>query len=245
MKYTLGRYAYGWTAIGFGVLALTWHDVDALGTVPYRATLVYVAAAILSLGGIAIQWPRSARTGAVALGAVYLAFALLGIPVIIAHPLVYNGYGNFFEQLSLATGACIVYASFAPIASIRAARLAWTGYYAFAVCVISFALEQLFYLSATASLVPKWIPPGQTFWAVATSVAFVLAAFALLTGFMAPLAARLTTAMILGFGALVWLPALVANPHSFENWSETVETLAIAACAWIVAGFLEQRRSTA
>ena len=128
--------------------------------------------------------PRSARTGAVALGAVYLAFALLGIPVIIAHPLVYNGYGNFFEQLSLATGACIVYASFAPIASIRAARLAWTGYYAFAVCVISFALEQLFYLSATASLVPKWIPPGQTFWAAATSVAFVLAVnyFAVLPG---------------------------------------------------------------
>jgi len=117
------------------------------------------------------------------------------------------------------------------------------GYYSFGICVVSFALEQLFYLSATASLVPKWIPPGQMFWAMATTAAFALAAIALLTGFMARLASRLTTAMIVGFGLLVWLPALFANPHSFLNWAEGTETLAIAASAWIVADFLGHRRS--
>jgi len=47
----------------------------------------------------------------------------------------------------------------------------------------------------------------------------------------------------LGFRIAVWLPALFANPHSFGNWSEGVETLAIAASAWIVADFLGRSRS--
>jgi hypothetical protein len=81
------------------------------------------------------------------------------------------------------------------------------------------------------------------FWAIATTVAFALAAVALLTGFMALLASRLTTAMILGFGLLVWLPALFADPHNSVNWSESTETLAIAASAWIVADYLAHRGS--
>jgi hypothetical protein len=60
---------------------------------------------------------------------------------------------------------------------------------------------------------------------------------------MARLASQLTTAMIVGFGLLVWLPALFADPHSFVNWSESTETLAIAASAWVVADFLGHRRS--
>jgi uncharacterized membrane protein YphA (DoxX/SURF4 family) len=249
MKYSLGRYAYGLAAIGSGICALAWHDfnnwqqIKELGAGPLREILTYIVAAVEILGGVAIQGPRTARAGAVALGTIYLSFALLGVPLIIEHPLVYNGFGNFFEQFSLASGAVILYASSGPIASARAARLAQIGYFSFGICVVSFALEQLFYLSATARLVPKWIPPGQMFWAIATTAAFALAAIALLTGFMAQLASRLTTAMIVGFGLLVWLPALFADPHSFLNWSESTETFAIAASAWIVADFLSHRRS--
>jgi hypothetical protein len=60
---------------------------------------------------------------------------------------------------------------------------------------------------------------------------------------VALLASRLNTAMLVGFLLLVWLPALFANPHSFVNWSEGLETLAIAGSAWIVADFLRHRRS--
>jgi uncharacterized membrane protein YphA (DoxX/SURF4 family) len=241
MKYFLGRCLYGLAAVGSGICALVWHRFNELGNVPHRGILTYIVATIEILGGIAVQWPRTARAGAVALGTIYFTFALLAVPLIIEHPLVYNGYGNFFEQLSLASGAVILYACSGPIASARTARLAKIGYYAFAICVVSFTLEQLFYLSATASLVPKWIPPGQMFWAIATTVAFALAAIALLTGFMALLASRLTTAMILGFLFLTWLPVLFANPHSLLNWTESMETLAIAASAWIVADLLGHR----
>jgi len=219
-------------------------QIKALGDLSHRESITYIVAAIEILGGLAVLWPTTVRAGAVALGAIYLIFALLALPLIIEHPLVYNGFGHLFEQFVFVAGALILYACSGPLTTARKTRLAQIGYYSFGICVVSFALEQLFYLSATASLVPKWIPPGQMFWAIATTVAFALAAIALLTGFMARLAARLTTAMLVGFGLLVWLPALFADPHSFLNWTETVETFGIAGLAWIVADFLGQRRST-
>jgi uncharacterized membrane protein YphA (DoxX/SURF4 family) len=243
VKYSLGRYVYSFAAIASGICALVWHRFNELGDVPHSETLTWIVAIIEILGGIAVLWPGTARAGAVALGTIYFTFALLTAPPIIEHPLVYNGFGNLFEQLSLASGALILYACSGPVATTRISRLAQIGYYTFGICVVSFALEQLFYLSATASLVPKWIPPGQMFWAIATTAAFALAAIALLTGFMALLASRLTTAMILGFLLLTWLPALFADPHSPPNWSESTETLAIAASAWIVADLLSHRRA--
>jgi uncharacterized membrane protein YphA (DoxX/SURF4 family) len=239
---------YGLAAVGFGVLALVWHDFNTwqqirpLGNVPHRELLLYVVAAVEIFGGLAIQWPRTARAGAIALGAIYLAFALLWVPFIIATPLVFDRWANFFEQFSLVSGALIVYASFGPNDSLRSAKVARLGYFSFGICVVSFTLEQLFYLSGTARFVPKWIPPGQMFWAIATTIAFALAAIALLSGRLALLASRLLTAMIAGFGLLVWLPAL-ADPHKLFNWAGNAENSAIAGAAWIVADYLSQSPS--
>jgi hypothetical protein len=245
MKYSLGRYVYGLAAIGSGVCALVWDNFDALGNVPHRGILTYSFATVLILGGIAVQWSRTARAGAVALGTIYFIFALVGAPLIIHHPLVYNNFDNFFEQFSFVSGAVILYACSGPIAPARTPRLAQFGYYSFSICIVSFTLEQLFYPSETAGFVPKWIPPGQMFWAIATTAAFALAAIALVTGLLALLASRLTTAMIVGFELLVWLPALFADHHNFMNWSEGTETLGIAASTWIVADFLSHRRHSA
>lgn len=82
-------------------------------------------------------------------------------------------------------------------------------------------------------------------WAMATTVAFALAAIALLSGRFALVASRLLTAMLFGFGLLVWLPALRSNPHSLSNWTESAQTVAIAASAWVVADFLAQYRGGA
>jgi uncharacterized membrane protein YphA (DoxX/SURF4 family) len=242
----LGRHVYGLAAIAFGVITLVWHDfndwqqIRALGNFPHRELLVCLAAAIEILGGIAIQWRRTTRAGALALGAIYLIFALLWVPFIVATPKVYDRWGNFFEQFSLVSGALIVYPS--SNHNNSAVKIARTGYIFFGLCVISFTLEQLFYLSGTAGFVPKWIPPGQMFWAIITTIAFALAAIALLSGHVAPLASRLLTAMIVAFGLLVWLPAPFADPHKLINWAGNAENLAIAGSAWIVTDFLSQRR---
>jgi hypothetical protein len=76
------------------------------------------------------------------------------------------------------------------------------------------------------------------FWAVATTVAFALASIALLTGCSALLASRLLTAMIVGFGLFVWLPAAIHHPHSLLAWTGNAENGAIAGAAWIVADYL-------
>lgn len=240
---------YGAAAIAFGVITLVWHDFNGwqqirpLGNVPHREMLVYLAVAIELFGGLAILWPRTARAGALALGATYLIFALLWVPHIVATPQVYDRWGNFFEQFSIVSGALIAYASVSQSDPARAARLARVGYICFGICVISFTLEQLVYLSATSQFVPKWIPPGQMFWAITTTIAMALAAIALLSGRSALLASRLLTAMLIGFGLLVWLPAPFADPHKLINWAGNAQNLAITGAAWIVADFLSQNRS--
>jgi uncharacterized membrane protein YphA (DoxX/SURF4 family) len=250
MKISLGRHVYGLAAVAFGVITLVWHDfntwqqIRALGNVPHRETLVYLAAAIELFGGLAIQWRKTARAGALALGAIYLFFALMWVPDIVAEPKVFDRWGNFFEQFSLVAAPLIVYATVGRSDSQRTAGIARLGYVFFGVCVVSFTLEQLLYLSGTAAFVPKWIPPGQMFWAIATTIALALAAIALLSGRLALLASRLLTAMLIGFGLLVWLPAPFADPHQLINWAGNAQNLAITGAAWIVADFLNQKRST-
>jgi uncharacterized membrane protein YphA (DoxX/SURF4 family) len=250
MRIHLGRHVYGIAAVTFSVITLVWGDfngwqqIRVLGNIPHRAILVYIAAAVELFGGVAIQWPKTARAGALALGAIYLTFALLWVPRIAAEPLVYDRWGNFFEQLSLVSGALIVQELSAHDAPAQKKRTIRVGYILFGICVVSFTLEQLFYLSGTAEFVPKWMPPGQMFWAIATTIAFVLAAIALLSGHSALLAARMLTAMIIGFGLLVWLPALFTAPHQIFSWAGNAQNLAIAGAAWIVADSLSKTSPT-
>ncbi len=240
----LGRHLYGAAAIIFGAATIFRHDfniwqgIGVLGKAPYLESLVYVAAVAALAGGFAIQSRGTAQIGALVLGALYFLVALCWIPRIGHAPLVYNSWGNFFEQLSIFSGAPVVYASLSPLESPNAPRLGSIGRLFFGVCVISFMLEQAFYLRPTADLVPKWIPPGQMFWAITTTVAFALAAIAILSGRQALLASRLLTAMIVLFGLLIWIPALFAAPHSHSIWSENAENFAIAASAWALADYL-------
>ena len=233
----LGRHVFGVAALAVGLITLAWHDYNDVHQLRY---LVYAAAAAQIFGGAVIQLPRIAKTGASVLGAAYLVFALLCLPQIVTAPQIYNSWGNFFEQFSLVTGAAIVYARLSSAWSPE--TLHRIGRILLGICVASFTLEQAIYLSATANLVPKWIPPSQMFWAVTTTVLFALSAVALLANRMALLAARLLTVMLVSFGLLVWVPLILSDPHNHTNWSETAETFAIAGAAWILADLLGEHR---
>jgi hypothetical protein len=233
----LGRHVFGVAAFAFGLITLAWHDYNGWHLPRY---IVYPSAAAEILGGAAIQFRRTARTGAAVLGAVYLLFAILCVPPIVATPRIYNSWGNFFEQFSLFTGAAIVYARLSSAWS--GATLHRIGRILLGICAASFTLEQAFYLDATAKLVPKWIPSTQMFWAATTTVLFALAAVALLTNRMALLATRLLTMMLVIFGVLVWVPLLLSDPHNHTNWGESAETFAIAGAAWILADLLGEYR---
>lgn len=233
----LGRHVFGVAALAFGLITLAWHDYNDGHHLRY---IVYAAAAALIFGGAAIQFRRTAKTGAALLGAAYLVFALLCVPGIVAAPRIYNSWGDFFEQFSLLTGAAIVYARLSSAWSRE--TLNRIGRILLGICATSFTLEQAIYLDATAKLVPKWVPPSQMFWAVLTTVLFALAALALLTNRMALLATRLLTIMVVSFGLLVWVPLILSNPRSHTNWSENAETFEIAGAAWILADLLGESR---
>src|SRR6202162_4334263 len=141
----LGRHVFGVAALAFGLITLVWHDYNDWHPPLY---IVYPAAAAEIFGGAAIQFRRTAKTGAVVLGAVYLVFALLCVPRIFARPQIYNSWGNFFEQFSLVTGAAIVYARLASpwSGASPGETLNRIGRILLGVCAASFALEQAFYL---------------------------------------------------------------------------------------------------
>jgi hypothetical protein len=233
----LGRHVFGVAALAFGLITMAWHDYNGWNQPRY---LVYAAAAALIFGGAAIQFPRIAKMGAAVLGVVYLVFTLQCVQRIVSAPRIYNSWGNFFEQFSLVAGAAIVYARLSSPWSAK--TLNRIGRILLCLCTASFALEQAFYLQPTASLVPKWLPPNQMFWAVTTTVFFALAAVALLTNRVALLATRLLTMMLVLFGLLVWIPLLLSDLRNHSNWSETVETFAIAGTAWILADLLTEDR---
>jgi len=233
----LGRHLLGVASLASGLITLAWHDYNDSHQLRY---LLYAASVALIFGGAALQFRRTAKMGAVILVAAYLVFALLCVPGIVAAPRIYNSWGNFFEQFSLLAGAMIVYARV--LSACSPETLSRIGRILLGVCAASFTLEQAFYLHATADLVPKWVPPSQMFWAVATTVLFALAAVALLANRIALLATRLLTIMLVSFGLLVWVPLLFSDPHSHTNWSETAETFAIAGATWILADLLGEHR---
>jgi hypothetical protein len=235
----LGRHVFGVASLATGFITLAWHDYNGWHQLQLRY-IVYAAAAALIFGGAAIQFRRTAKTGAGVLGAAYLVFVLLCVPGIVGAPQIYNSWGNFCEQFSLVTGAAIVYARWSSTWSPE--TLNRIGRILLGICTASFTLEQAFYLHATASLVPKWIPPSQMFWAVTTTVLFALAAVALLANRMPLLATRLLTMMLVIFGLIVWVPLVLSDPHSHTNWSENAETFAIAGAAWILADLLGEYR---
>ena len=184
-KIYIGHNVFGVAAVMSGVITLAWRELHAWGQVlplqkvPHAQIFLYVAGAIQLLGGVAIQSRPTRRVGALLLGCIYLIFTLLSVPDIVAAPLVFNNWGGPLEQFSLVSGALVIYGAMSTKRDRSGQRVARIGYVCFAVCVVSFALEQAAYFSPTVALVPKWIPPGQVFWAVATTIAFGLAAVAL------------------------------------------------------------------
>jgi hypothetical protein len=184
-------------------------------------------------GGIGIQFPRTARLASILLGVVYSLFSLACVPGIVSGPLVYVYYTTFFEQFSMLCGPLALYAATEPNPA-RARRFTRMARLFLGFCTISFTLSQIFYLRVTSDLVPTWVPPSQRFWAILTTVAFGLAAIAILINRQARLAMRLMTLMLALFGALVWIPRLIAHPEAHLNWSEFAITLLITGAAWMV-----------
>ncbi len=234
-----GRMVFGASAALLGVISLMWYDADTWQTLreiwnlPFGRVIGGGLMVLQIAGGVAMQHPRTARPASAVLSVVYLLFSLACIPGIAAAPATYEPYGSFFEQFAALCGATGLYSATEANAA-RTRALGRTARLGLGACAVSFTLSQVFYHQTTASLVPKWIPPNQTFWAIVTTIAFALAAIAMLINRQARVAIWLMTLMLALFGILVWIPRLIAHPETHFNWSECGLTFLIAGAAWMV-----------
>lgn len=228
--FALGTVVLGAVGLAWGDFASNWQPLEAFGNVPNRKGLAYCAAAALVLGGAGLLSRRTLKPAATLLLLPYGAFAVFWLPRVIGFPKIFGTWGGFFQELAFVVPLLILLLP----NRLRVAQLL------FGICVLSFGVEHFTALAQTAALVPAWIPPNQTFWAVATGIFFTLAGIALVTTICDLLAARLLTAMLLGFGALVWAPFLFAYPHSHNVWAGNAVNLVAAGSAWVVAGAIAQ-----
>lgn len=235
-----GRFVFGASAVLFGIIALMWHDADTwqalrkLWSLPFGTVIGQAVMTAQIAAGIGLLFSRTARAASTVLIVVYALFSLACIPDILAAPARYAHYGSFFEQFALECGAIAAYTAL-QTNSARSAAFGQLARVGLGLCAVSFTLAQMVYLHLTAELVPTWIPPSQLFWAILTTIAFGLAAIAILSNYRARLAIRLMTLMIALFGLLVWIPLLAAHPQAHGNWSEFALTFQIAGAAWLVA----------
>lgn len=228
---TLGRIIFGASAVLYGVVTLVWPGSDLWGQLhalpaPLGAIVAWCLGIAQVAAGIGMLLPQTARFASIVLGIVFLLFALDNVPGMFVAPFSAVPYINFFEQFAVVCGALVVYGS---SSFGQFARLA------LGLCAISFAWAQLVYFQYTASLVPKWILPSQTFWTILTTIAFALAAIAMLINIQARLATLLMALMIALFGVLVWVTHIIAKPNALGNWSELGLNFLIVGAAWLVA----------
>jgi uncharacterized membrane protein len=243
--------AFGWRVYGLGVIALGAVNL-ALGgfppgtvpaDLPGRAALGYAAAAFLVLAGLALQWGRVAAWAAAAIGAYYaiVVLGLMNARVVVAHYREFLSYFDVAEPVAIIAGAVTVFAMSERVSAAKAQPMIRAGQIALGACAVYFGAAHFLHMELTAPLVPKWLPPSQTFWGYATGVAHIAGGLALICGVQARLAAILLTVMYASFTPLVHIPIFLHDPHSHRDWMENATNLALTGCAWVVADSLARR----
>lgn len=236
----LGPRIYGIAAVATAILALLWGAFvqpwqPLPDMLPAQTPVTYALAALFLVAGMALQWRRSARSAAVALALLNAAFVIGWAFRVAAMPAILGTWLGVAEQGAIVLGAVACFTLASEEADTRTVSIARVVRIAFGFCCLVFGAAHFVYVKETADMVPGWLPPTAVFWAYATGAGHVLAGLALVSGIRALLAARLLTAMFIGFGLLVWLPKLVAAPETQFAWGGNIVNLALTAAAWTIA----------
>ncbi len=245
----LGLYVYGGAAIFLGLLGLvsgdfatTWQNVSP--NIPLPGPARPISTAVIELAGgdrPPLAPDRACRRSGLTI--VYSVFTLIWVPKAVVNLGNFDPIGNVFEEFSLVAGGLVLWAILSPAGSSIARRRPFFVLL-FGICPISFGIVHIIDMPGLLGWIPGWLPPTKMFWAYATTMGFFGAAVAILTGIMAPLAARLLTAEIVIFELLVWIPNLSAGPSNHFNWAGNAVNIALAGGSWVVSDSISAAAKT-
>jgi uncharacterized membrane protein YphA (DoxX/SURF4 family) len=230
LVYALGAILLGAVGIWFHDFAMQWQPVPK--GLPAYGMLAYVSGLLLIAGGVAILSRKGERLGALLLAAFFgLWVVALHLPNAIRgwqHIGAWNAPAEFtFATMGgvalFSTGAGAMRGTLAKVARILAG----------ASCIV-FGCAHFNYIDFTASMVPAWIPPNQTFWAWLTGAGHLAAGLALVSGVQARLAATLEAAMMASFVVLLHAPRVVAAPDQHIEWIMLAVASTFTGAAWLV-----------
>lgn len=238
--FALVMIALGVTGIVNGDFALVWQNVPA--HLPGRTALAY-ACAVIELGaGVGLIFDRTLAVATrVLFPYMVLWFVLLVLPAIVAAPLDADAWGGIGEIGAMVAGAWCLFAlhgavghaqwpAFAAGASgIRGAR--WLLIVALACLGEEVIVDAV---RAGSGVMQPWLQqlPAPAGWAIATGIASIAAALALLFDVWPRLAATLEAAMVALIGLVYWAPDLYTGRTATTAF---IITLLVAAGIWVVA----------
>ena len=250
----LGMWVLGLASVAAGVFDMVWGEfeaahqpIQALGdNIAHNKVLALMGAVWLVVGGLTVLWRRTGRFGAVALGVIYLVFAICWVPrfytatkflgfrinVLIG---VLDGMGT---QLIVVAAAVIVYT--VARRGLEEAGVA-VGRWIFGISSVIFGVAHLMGTRDLATMVPNWMPLGGRFWVGFTGLCFVLAGLAILARIQDVLAARMLALMLLVFSAVALAPNILVYPHNHITWGANAYNLAAVGATWIFAEALRSR----
>lgn len=255
-----GIYLYALGTIAAGIMDLWWHDfepahqpIQAFGDhIPGRELFAAIVAVCMVVGGAAMMYRRSARVGAASVGLIYLLFTVFWLPRLYTAPhvlglrteVLVGVIAGVFQQLILVVPAVIVYSSAAVQHPSWFRKSVVLARWIFGLGSVLFGWAHLTHLTrvqVVAPMVPRWMPLGGEFWAVATGVCFISAGVAILLSIQDVLAARLLASMLFLFSVLVLAPMVLAFSRVHVTWGSNAYNLAAVGAVLIFADSITTR----
>jgi hypothetical protein len=135
---SLGTRVYGAAAIAFGLIGLFWGDFASVWQpvdpdFPHRRVLAYIVAVLFLVGGVAVQWRRTAKASLPVVAFLYLPFAVKWLRRVVAYPQPIGTWLGFAEQFALVVAGIIAFVCLAP------RQITWEAR-TFHVCRVLFGL---------------------------------------------------------------------------------------------------------
>jgi uncharacterized membrane protein len=252
----IGVYLLGLATIAAGILDLFWKNfdpghqpIDALGFhIPGRAMLAYVTGISMILAGAAILWRRTVRAGALATALIYYIFGMFSLPRFYTMTqrygfhltLILGVFGEMLQQFIVVGGCMILYASFASPAPRWLEKTQLVARWIFGLSGVLFGLAHLINPKGPLHMIPQWMPFSARFWILISGIGFMMAGFAILSGVLNVLAARLLVLMLLIFEVAL-VPIIFAYPRLHQAWGASAYNLAVVGAVWIFAASVTKR----